>query len=45
MMTWINYEDFEKRRIHENFKETENLYEEAVFKNFDNKKAIVIIII
>ena len=34
----INYEDLKKRRIHENFEELEKLYEEALFKNFDDEK-------
>ena len=34
----INYEDFEKRRIHENFEGIEKLYEESLFKNVDDKK-------
>ena len=34
----IIYEDFDKRRIHENFEEIEKLYEESLFKNVDDKK-------
>ena len=34
----INNEDFEKQKICENFVEIDQLYEEALLKNFDNNK-------